>query len=124
MSREIECFSLYSLASIRTIASAWSQSKETASSGQLEINKKTKRREETYRVEHELSESLSKESLSRSRRSAEEEGGDRSIEVSESTSVESNGVRDSFDRVGLSDERAGEDLLHVKELLLLGGHQS
>lgn len=84
MSLEIECFSEYSLASIRTIASACSRVGEE---GKLRVSSsalRSRTRDETYGVEHELGESLGEKSLSRSRGTAEEEGGDGSIEVSES----------------------------------------
>lgn len=71
------------------------------------------------RVEHEPGECLCKQRLSRSRGSAQQERRDRSVHVAESGSVESNGVGDGLDCVGLTDEGAGEDLLHLEQLLLL-----
>jgi hypothetical protein len=54
---------------------------------------------------------------------AKQERSDRSVLVPESRSVESDSLRNSLDSLRLADDGLGEELLHSKELLLLGLHE-
>ena len=116
------CFSEYSLESMRTMASRCEGEEREQHQCQYvcDSGRWTGR---THRVEHGLGERLGKERLARAGRSAEEERRDRPVLLAEARPVEADSVRDGLDGLGLADERARENLLHLEQLLLLRGHQ-